>query len=568
MKCENCEEDVEHHMCEKCHSALIEEINVLSKRTDALIKDQEARDKRMAEMKKRTQESIDEVRDAQRKLRDRERTSEKSDTEIVHLVEALKDRDREIDQLKRQPQNRPTQKDEKLVETLHTRDREIDQLKRQIDHLKRQPQNLPVQKDEKLVETLHTRDREIEELKEQVDVKKNIEDFAIQLKEDLISQMRDTIRKELNSQTIDPFCQQSGPSLLDQLRSETSRRFTGTDPNFFFNMMQNDRENGGKIQIIEEGEKKLTSEDALSIIDVDGGDGESDISNLEKKQEDEEPSKTSQRDEGPISLTNYKKGLLLKGATEPFSEELKKLHGKWNSKLEGWVFSNKRKEAVEAFIESSIPPKVVKEEEEDPKKGKREKKDKKGTKFNFNEEMGVYLNSSRIGRSISPCEILFNVEKEAFAYMDDSEDYVSLDSSQIVLLGKKGYTVMARKERKKYLKEYLESAKSPKLAKHPKLKGYLFLKEKTFLFTSSEEAFCRIEDGGKSCLYSECFSLSKENMSWLEEHDFEILSKKDRRREIVKVNELLDELDSDSESDVDSDSESEVNTSDSDSDSD
>jgi hypothetical protein len=271
------------------------------------------------------------------------------------------------------------------------------------------------------------------------------------------------------------------------------------------------------------------------------------VQNEERKDpEIEENSTTEPESEPSLTLQEYKNCLLLTGDTKPHSEKLKELRGKWNSSLGGWAFSYKRKESVEAFIAS-----IVKKEASIRRRD--EKKAKRVSKLKFNEELNCYVDHSY--------EFLFHSEtKEAFARMDDNEDIYPLNDQQIKTLIKKGYTVMTRREGKKYLKEYLGKAKplTEKLVEHPKLERYLILEEHPYLFTSDKVAFCILEG-------EECGSLSRDDISWLKDNEFEVLSKRDRKKEINTVEEIIEELneliesgtdsESDSESDVDLDSE-------------
>ena len=50
-------------------------------------------------------------------------------------------------------------------------------------------------------------------------------------------------------------------------------------------------------------------------------------------------------------VDNSEKALLLKGNTKPHKEELKAMHGCWSHALKGWLFSKKRREELEAFVE-------------------------------------------------------------------------------------------------------------------------------------------------------------------------------------------------------------------------
>ncbi len=45
------------------------------------------------------------------------------------------------------------------------------------------------------------------------------------------------------------------------------------------------------------------------------------------------------------------KTLLLKGNTKPYIDELKKMNGKWNWGLRGWIFPPTMREEIEAFVD-------------------------------------------------------------------------------------------------------------------------------------------------------------------------------------------------------------------------
>ena len=172
--------------------------------------------------------------------------------------------------------------------------------------------------------------------------------------------------------------------------------------------------------------------------------------------------------------------------------------------------------------------------------------------------MKVYLDSTY--------EFLFHpYTKEAFAHMNNDEDIVPLSDKQIKTLEKRGYTVMDRKKKNMYLNEYIKSTEplSGQLIEEPRLKGCLILENHPYIFTSDELAFCRFED-------KEFSPLSKMDLSWMEEHGFEILNKKSQKKEIIRAKELWEDIDSESEVESvgeciivggsDSDAESEVDS--------
>ena len=222
-------------------------------------------------------------------------------------------------------------------------------------------------------------------------------------------------------------------------------------------------------------------------------------------------------------MENYKEGLLLKGDTDLYEEELKKIHGKPHSKTGGWVFSLKRKKAVKNFILT--------------KTGE--------NKLIFNEEMGVLI----YDKGYDFIVFLFHPNlEEAFASMDDKKNISPLDKMDVEFLEDRFYTVMPEKERVKYLKDYLEKNASltDKLIEHPKLKGYMILEKQHYLFTNDKVAFCRLK-------VDKCTSLVRKDGDWLKNHGFEYLSsRRERKKEMHKVDELLEKFnDSNSDSEID-----------------
>jgi len=376
-----------------------------------------------------------------------------------------------------------------------------------------------------LTESLETKDREIKDLKMRLgETSSNLlETKSIQaLQEALCETVRDEMRSsQCNCNLSQLPHRQIGSTLFFDMMTSPQTVQDGENCSFIIDKRE-DLQTGGEAENSECDVMKVQQEDQ-------------DEEN--KDPEIEEKSTAEPEIEPSLNLKDYKKGLLLTGDTKPHSEKLKELHGKWNRSLKGWVFSCKRKKKVEDFIDS-VARKDLSNRRRDAKKVKR------APKLKFNEEMDVFVDSSY--------EFLFHPEtKEAFAHMDDSEEIHDLDLQQIATLEKKGYTVMAKRERKKYMEDYLYKTKplTEKLVGHPKLKGYLILEEYPYLFTPDKAAFCELEAEA-------CSSLSSDGISWLKKHDFEVLSKRDRKREILKVEDVFDDFDDSSESDVDLDSES------------
>ena len=52
------------------------------------------------------------------------------------------------------------------------------------------------------------------------------------------------------------------------------------------------------------------------------------------------------------------KCLLLTGNTKPHKEELKKMHGKFNYSLMGWIFKNEQREELEEFVDRHTDKRV------------------------------------------------------------------------------------------------------------------------------------------------------------------------------------------------------------------
>jgi hypothetical protein len=58
-----------------------------------------------------------------------------------------------------------------------------------------------------------------------------------------------------------------------------------------------------------------------------------------------------------MEISNHEggKSFILKGAdTKKYKDEIKKLGGKWNSSLVGWVFPNRLRENVEEFLKNPV----------------------------------------------------------------------------------------------------------------------------------------------------------------------------------------------------------------------
>ena len=56
-----------------------------------------------------------------------------------------------------------------------------------------------------------------------------------------------------------------------------------------------------------------------------------------------------------MEITNHEggKSFILSGPdTKKYKEEIKKLGGKWNSSLVGWIFANRHRENIEAFVKN------------------------------------------------------------------------------------------------------------------------------------------------------------------------------------------------------------------------
>jgi hypothetical protein len=64
-----------------------------------------------------------------------------------------------------------------------------------------------------------------------------------------------------------------------------------------------------------------------------------------------------------VQIVQYsEKSFVVKGDTKPIKDDLKKLGGLWFKKETGWLFSNKKREAVEAYINGGTITKTEKAE--------------------------------------------------------------------------------------------------------------------------------------------------------------------------------------------------------------
>ena len=69
----------------------------------------------------------------------------------------------------------------------------------------------------------------------------------------------------------------------------------------------------------------------------------------------------SEEDKPNVSIVQYsEKSFVVKGDTRPIKEDLKKLGGIWFKKETGWLFSNKKREAVEKYINEGTVTKTEK----------------------------------------------------------------------------------------------------------------------------------------------------------------------------------------------------------------
>ena len=556
-----CEGEAIQEFCETCYTNLRNELRQLGERATTLTKEQEERNSRMEETKREMEEMIAEVKEMRRSLasRDEETASLKwkvcnSERTIDEYCCLLREKDRIIKDLEqRRGDDRQKPRDDRQKprddrqkprddRSPPKREKELGDLEWKLGESEKSVYEL--------TGVLNDRDRYIEGLESRL---RAMSLFPPEAVKSLQEALCETVRNEMQSHQ--PRCDAIPGLPRPDLRT--------LDTTFFFDMMQppqttwEDRESETKpsIVVVEEeekggGEREKKEEEDDEDLDLIGFEEKTAHSVLNEKEEPSEEDKHAAEDvqsSGPLfTLSDYKKGLLLVGDTKSHTEKLKDLKGKWVPSLHGWVFSPKRREAVEAFIETA-KAKIAEKEASDKRKEAR--KAKRVSKLKYNEEMEVYVDSSY--------EILFHPQtKEAFAHMDDSEDIDPLSKFQIDNLEKKGYTVMAKRERKKFLSEYLEKAKplTEKLVEHPKLEGYFILESYPYLFTCDKVAFCALEA-------EECSPLSKDGLSWLVENDFEVLSKRDRRKEIIKVQEFLEDF-----NDSDSSSESDVDLSDSDSD--
>ena len=68
-------------------------------------------------------------------------------------------------------------------------------------------------------------------------------------------------------------------------------------------------------------------------------------------------------DKPNVSIVQYsEKSFVVKGNTKPIKDDLKKLGGIWFKKETGWLFSNKKREAVEAYLNAGTITKTEKAE--------------------------------------------------------------------------------------------------------------------------------------------------------------------------------------------------------------
>jgi DNA topoisomerase-1 len=64
------------------------------------------------------------------------------------------------------------------------------------------------------------------------------------------------------------------------------------------------------------------------------------------------PTKPTEKEE-EIYIEDYsEKAIIVKGDTKPHSEPLKEMNGKWNKTLKGWIFSKKKRQQVQKYIDS------------------------------------------------------------------------------------------------------------------------------------------------------------------------------------------------------------------------
>ncbi len=524
-----CKGKITRELCASCYDNLTGQIRQFNKREESLIEElkeeQKKRDEQMREATSRTEESLLSVQAMQLQLgeKDKERDS------LVQTLEVTK----------QDLQNSRLQ--------LLKKDNKIDSLGRELDIASESILELRG-KLESSNEFITDFERQLEER-----IQNPLGGDAVQT---LCQTLCETVRNEMRSfrPQSDSFppkreVYQPGP---DHRTLERTLFFDSMVPQ---NTWQNLTESVDIVEVKEEVKEKAEDEDEDEEVvckEVKGDPVCHQDDSLEVKEEPHEES--PEKDQPPasgwrkhFSLSDYKNGLLLVGDTKPHKKELTELHGRWNHKLDGWVFSKKRQGSIETFLES-VASKIAEKEASD--KRKEERKAKRPSKLKYNEEMRVYVDPNY--------EILFHPEtKAAFAHIDDDDYILPLSKLQITLLDRKGYAVMDKRERKKYLEEYLEKATplTEKLVEHPKLDDYMILESYPYLFTSDKVAFCKLEA-------EECQPLSEDDISWLKKNDFETLSKRDRRREIHKVEGYLQELkDSDSS---DSDSESDVDLSDSD----
>ncbi len=542
-----CKGKITREFCDACQDDMAKQIRQLNERLACLMKDEKERQERMKEMTSRMEESLKSVRAMQDQLveKDADRNTigkvlDTTEQELLNSQLQLIDKEKEIRIL--------SLKLNIANESVFELDTEsVFELKRRLEC-----------KSETVIElkmNLDSKNLLIDELEMQL-TEKDRNALGKDALQSLCATLCETVRNEMLSfQPKDDSFQ----SKCDVYHPGSNHR--SVDKTFFFDGMQQgpqttweDLENLGNIVEVKEGEGEKEIEKEKEKEEKD----DIDLVCVEVKQDQEPQREEPQEKDQPLApawtdlftLSDYKNGIKLVGDTKPHKKELLVLHGKWNHKLNCWFFSKKRQDSIETFLET-VASNIA--EKEASNKRKEERNAKRTSKLKYNEDLNVYVDKKY--------EILFHPEtRAAFAHMDDDEEFHSLTKLQINDLEGKGYSVMDKRERKKYLDEYLEKTEhlTEKLVPHPTLHrydDYMMLESYPYLFTSDKVAFCKLEA-------EECQSLSGDDISWLKRNDFEYLSKRDRRREIHKVKGFLEEL-KDEDSDIDS-SESDVDLSDSD----
>jgi len=403
----------------------------------------------------------------------------------------------------------------------------------------------------KLKEELEKRDRKIEELEgflKTKDVRIKELEFELELKRELLGPtvkflqeaLCKTVREEIRTASGQPDIQtirsnfffESGPQTVWADREKEVQEKEGQEKEGQEKEGQEKEGQEKEGQEKEDQEKEDQEKEDQEKEDQEK-EGESDLSNsgLEEKEEETTPQ---------FSLKRYKDKksiIILIGDTESYEDELAEMNGKKNDKAGGWLFSLKKKEALKSFISAKTGGKKGED------KRREDRKANKASKLRFNEEMGVLTDRAY--------EFLFHPDsKEAFAHMDDSENIHPLEKTHVRALEKRDYSVMDKRERAKYLDEYLEknAPLTEKLIDHPKLAEYMTLENYPYLFTGYKVAFCKLEG-------DECTPISRDDIEWLKDKGFDVLAKRTRNTEMQKVEEFLEEL-GDSDIDIDSDSDS------------